>query len=112
MKKVLVAALIALMGTSANANATFSGQVLRTGLYGDGTLFIVFTGMANIAESGCTGHARVHIPPSHARIKEFLALAMTALSSGTNLAGGTTGCSGGVPTIDSTASGWLTLGTP
>jgi hypothetical protein len=83
-------------------------HVLYAGTYGDGTLFIYFSGSIN--ESGCPA-AEIRVDRNSASLKSWLAIALTAAATGTTVRVQTDGCYMSRPTL-STIGSYLFLWAP
>src|SRR6185312_5180192 len=89
-----------------HANTAFNGlTVTDVGAYGNGAIFIFLNSPIN--EPGCNANAtRIDIPASDPNLKQILAIAMAALTGGTQISGAVNGCDpdDGNPTLDQSSN--------
>ncbi|TQV65694.1 hypothetical protein FKG94_28250 [Exilibacterium tricleocarpae] len=106
MKVILKIILVFFVATS--SLSTFAVQleakVLRTGIYGDGRLFVVLD--TAIPEPGCE-HPRFDVPGNHPQIDRWLSIALAAEASQTTVKLSTKGCFGGYATMDESTDSYL-----
>jgi len=94
---------------SSFANTTFSINVTATGVYGDGSIYIFLSGP--ISAPGCTVTNRIDVASTHPQVKQFLALAVTAKTTGLKIEGAVNGCdpNTGNPTFDTSRMSYVYL---
>ena len=110
--KLCVCALVsALPAMPVLAATAIQATVSSAGLYGNGALFIEFNNPP-INESGCVqGGARIDVAASNANVKQYLALAITAMTTGRRIYVQVSGCdpSTGRPTLDPSYNSFIIL---
>ena len=105
MKK-LVLITFALLPSLAQAQGNVIAHVTDAGVYGSGRLFIRIDQTIN--EPGCETN-RFDVAPGHPQIDAWLAIAMTAITSGRKVKIVTDGCYAGYPTIGNTTASYFYL---
>lgn len=99
MKKLIGVILVSLFPCISYGATTVEAKVLSVGTYGSGRLFVVLDTMIN--EPGCN-YAQFHVQVGHEQVKNWMSIALAALSSGNSVAVTTEGCLGVYPTMTNT----------
>jgi hypothetical protein len=99
----VIVLMLAPFGSQA-LDTNIMGKVQYTGTYGEGRFFVALD--AQINEPGCP-NTRFDVPANHPQIKNWLAIALTAVATGKNVIVRTSGCFNGLPTMTLDTNSWF-----
>lgn len=114
--KILLISLLLFISTQVSASSVITAKVLYVGSYGNGDFFINTNAVINESCSFPNGNGRIDIAATHPQVKQWLAIATTALATGKSITFATKSCFGGPgignATLDQSRDTFIMLTTP